>query len=122
MNTQLTKTFELNRHIYRTDHETLNLVRKIVSAAQQSGDSSALVAVFEWGFACTRIEQLVKCFSCNGNGHVLQLQMDGFTRNFGPYSRKKCTRCCGFGLVKRRNHLKVDFTQAGRTSLSFAIK
>jgi hypothetical protein len=51
----MTKTFELNGKTYRTDAETLNLLRSIVPAAKRSNDGSAVQAVIIAGTMTGRI-------------------------------------------------------------------
>ena len=48
-------TFELNGTTYRTDTETLAVLRSIVPSAARSGDSSAVQAVLAAGLAAGRI-------------------------------------------------------------------
>ena len=51
-------TFEMNGRAYRTDAETLALLRGIVPAAKASNDPSAVALVMELGLAGGRIVQL----------------------------------------------------------------
>lgn len=48
-------TFELNGKVYRTDAETLAVLRSIVPAAKRTGDSSAVQAVIILGLQTGRI-------------------------------------------------------------------
>jgi hypothetical protein len=48
-------SFEMNGKIYKTDNETLAVLRSIVGAAKDSGDSSAVVAVMYLGLRTGRI-------------------------------------------------------------------
>lgn len=50
--------FELNGKSYRTDEETLNVLRSIVPAGKAANDMSAIIAVMELGLASGRIEEI----------------------------------------------------------------
>ena len=52
---KLTHGFEMNGKTYRTDAETLSVLRTVVPRAKESGDSSALCAVMMFGQATGRI-------------------------------------------------------------------
>ncbi len=54
------KTFELNGKAYRTDTETLELLRVVVPRAKASGDGSALFAMMHFGQLAGRIVEIVK--------------------------------------------------------------
>jgi hypothetical protein len=45
----MTKTFEMNGKAYRTDAQTLSVLRGIIPAAKRSGDYSAVTAVMALG-------------------------------------------------------------------------
>lgn len=53
-----TVTFEMNGKGYETDSETLNVLRSIVPAAHESGDSSAVMAVMILGEQTGRIKEI----------------------------------------------------------------
>ncbi len=55
---RLPVTFELNGKGYRTDTETLEVLRLIIPRAKASGDSSAVIAVMELGQLRGRIETI----------------------------------------------------------------
>jgi hypothetical protein len=50
--------FELNGTTYRTDAETLSMIRSIVPAAKASGDASAIQAVMSLGLSTGRIQEV----------------------------------------------------------------
>lgn len=52
------QTFEMNGKTYETDAETLALLRSIVPAAKETGDSSAVAAVMILGEQGGRIRQI----------------------------------------------------------------
>ena len=52
------QTFEMDGKAYRTDAETLALLREIVPAAKATGDASAVAAVMVAGLATGRIVEL----------------------------------------------------------------
>ena len=54
----LTVTFEMNARAYRTDVETLDLLRGIVPAAKAANDMSAVALVMELGLAGGRIVEV----------------------------------------------------------------
>ena len=54
----LEKTFEMNGKAYRTDEETLELLRDIVPQAKQAGDFSAVIAVMDLGEHTGRIKEI----------------------------------------------------------------
>jgi hypothetical protein len=54
----LTMTFEMNGKGYRTDPETLTVLRSIVPAAKASGDSSAVEVMMELGIMNHRIVEM----------------------------------------------------------------
>jgi hypothetical protein len=58
MNTNTAPTFTLNGHTYMTDSQTVKLLRKLIPAARQSGDSSAVQAVMTYGQRTGRIVEL----------------------------------------------------------------
>jgi hypothetical protein len=49
---------ELNGKTYRTDAETLSMIRSIVPAAKASGDASAIQAVMSLGLSTGRIQEV----------------------------------------------------------------
>ena len=49
------ENFEINGTKYRTDAETLNVLRGIMQAARDSGDASAVQAVMALGLTTGRI-------------------------------------------------------------------
>lgn len=51
----MTRTFELNGHVYRTDDETADVLRSVVPGARESGDTSALQAVLGLGLSSGRV-------------------------------------------------------------------
>ena len=51
----LPATFELNGRTYRTDAETVALLRRVVPKAKATGDHSALVAVLTLGQMAGRV-------------------------------------------------------------------
>jgi len=53
-------TFEMNGKGYETDRETLNVLRSIVPAAKQTGDTSAVEAVMGLGLMVGRIREMGK--------------------------------------------------------------
>ena len=56
----MTNTFTLNNETYRTDAETVEVLRSIMPSARKSGDSSAVVAVIALGQATGRIEKVAQ--------------------------------------------------------------
>jgi hypothetical protein len=48
--------FELNGKTYRTDTETVEMLRGLVEAAKATGDSTAVMAVLFLGIKAGRIE------------------------------------------------------------------
>lgn len=50
--------FEMNRKSYKTDEETLNVLRGIVSSAKKSNDMSAVIAVMALGLKTGRITEI----------------------------------------------------------------
>lgn len=53
-----TKTFEMNGKGYRTDSETLEVLRSIVPDARAANDTSAVQALMDLGLAAGRISLL----------------------------------------------------------------
>ena len=51
-------TFEMNGKAYRTDLETLDVLRSIVPAAKAANDFSAVAEVMDLGLAVGRITEL----------------------------------------------------------------
>lgn len=51
----MTNQFELNGKTYKTDGETVKVLRSIIPAAKTTGDSSAVIAVMSLGLATGRI-------------------------------------------------------------------
>ena len=49
--------FTLNNKTYRTDMETLEVLRSIMPMAREAGDPSAVIAVVELGIATGRIRE-----------------------------------------------------------------
>ena len=56
--TRLTMTFEMNGKGYRTDEETLDMLRSIVPSAKATGDSSAVMFAMDLGLAGGRIVEI----------------------------------------------------------------
>lgn len=56
--TSLTMTFEMNGKGYRTDEETLDMLRSIVPSAKSTGDSSAVMFAMDLGLAGGRIVEI----------------------------------------------------------------
>jgi hypothetical protein len=54
----MTVTFEMNGKGYRTDEQTLNVLRSIVPAAKETGDTSAVAVVMELGLQMGRIKEI----------------------------------------------------------------
>lgn len=54
----LNQTFELNGTAYRTDLETLEVLRGIVPSAKETQDSSAVMAVIFLGLKTGRIKEV----------------------------------------------------------------
>lgn len=54
----MTKTFELNGISYKTDANTLNVLRSVMPSAKKTGDSSAAIAVISLGKMTGRIVEL----------------------------------------------------------------
>jgi hypothetical protein len=54
----MTATFEMNGKAYRTDEETLNVLRSIVPAGKAANDMTAIAAVMHLGLATGRIEEM----------------------------------------------------------------
>lgn len=54
----MTVTFEMNGRTYKTDDETLNVLRSIVPSAKSTGDSSAVMAAMVLGQATRRIVEI----------------------------------------------------------------
>lgn len=50
--------FEMNRKSYKTDEETLNVLRGIASSAKKSNDMSAVIAVMALGLKTGRITEI----------------------------------------------------------------
>ena len=57
---KLTKTFEMNDKAYKTDSETLDVLRRAVASYKTSGskDNSAVAAVMYLGLATGRIQEI----------------------------------------------------------------
>ncbi len=51
----MTKTFKLNGTTYRTDSETLQVLRSVMPSAKSTGDSSAVIAIVALGLQSGRI-------------------------------------------------------------------
>lgn len=51
-------TFTLNGKAYRTDLETLEVLRSVIEMARESGDSSAVIAIVELGQMTGRIQEI----------------------------------------------------------------
>lgn len=51
-------TFELNGKTYKTDKETIKVLRTIIPAAKKSGDSSAVIAMITLGELTGRIQEI----------------------------------------------------------------
>lgn len=54
----MTKTFELNGRSFRTDEETLNVLRSVIPSAKKNNDSSAVAAVLGLGLMTGRIVEI----------------------------------------------------------------
>lgn len=54
----MTNKFELNGKWYTTDGETIEVLRSIIPAAKNSGDSTAVIAVMALGLKSGRIIEL----------------------------------------------------------------
>ncbi len=52
------RRFELNGKAYRTDLETLKVLRITIPGVKETGDTSALQAVLELGLLTGRIEEI----------------------------------------------------------------
>jgi hypothetical protein len=52
------QTFEMNGRNYRTDIETLNVLRSVMPSAKSTGDSSAVMAILFLGLQTGRIVEL----------------------------------------------------------------
>lgn len=50
--------FELNGRRFRTDAETVEVLRSIIPSAMESGDSSAVIAIVELGLKTGRIVEI----------------------------------------------------------------
>lgn len=48
-------TFEMNGKVYRTDTETLKVLRQVVASAKKSNDLTAITAVMGLGLKAGRI-------------------------------------------------------------------
>lgn len=55
---QMKATFEMNGKSYRTDVETLKILRSIVPSAKATGDASAVSVVMSFGLRSGRIVEL----------------------------------------------------------------
>ena len=56
----LNKTFEMNGKGYRTDEQTLNVLRSIAPSAKASGDASAVEWAMALGLEAGRIIEITK--------------------------------------------------------------
>ena len=50
-------TFEMNNKIYKTDQETLNVLRLIIKAAKRANDYTAVAAIMALGLKTGRITE-----------------------------------------------------------------
>lgn len=57
----MTATFEMNGKTYRTDAETLKVLRSIVPNAKRTGDASAVSVVMSFGLRSGRIVEMAAC-------------------------------------------------------------
>jgi hypothetical protein len=55
---EMKETFEMNSKTYKTDSETLNVLRQIVPAARKANDYTAIAAVMSLGLATGRIVEV----------------------------------------------------------------
>jgi hypothetical protein len=54
----MTNTFEINGKTYKTDEQTIKVLRSIMESAKQSNDYSAVIAVMEIGQLTHSIEEV----------------------------------------------------------------
>lgn len=50
--------FTLNNKTYRTDLETLQVLRSVVTSAKQNDDASAVITIIELGLLTGRIKEI----------------------------------------------------------------
>jgi hypothetical protein len=58
MELDMTKTFELNGISYKTDADTLSVLRGLMPSAKKTGDSSAVIAMILLGKMTGRIVEV----------------------------------------------------------------